>query len=333
MGGPATSNFVPDGRFEGEQQAGEKSLTDHLKNLGDVDWRGVWIREFLAFCEHERLPVDFVSAHPYPTDIPFGHDVDGMRTRPVDSTLRDLQWLRTIVDQSAFPSAEIHLTEWSTSPSARDFAHDFPQSAAYIIKANIEASGLVDSLAYWTFTDVFEEHGAGDTAFHGGFGLINYQGIVKPAFHAYRFLNQLGEEEICRADGFLATRTTSRDACGPSFVTFPPSTPTRRHLPVRSTPPNEPSPLVRRSVAKSKSTTSLRTPPFLVETVDAPHGFALRQWQAMGSPSSPTPDQISLLREFAWDTHRQIVTVKKNGVLHLKLNLAPWAVALIREIE
>ena len=34
----------------------------------------------------------------------------------------------------------------------------------------------MDSLAYWTFTDVFEEHGAGDTAFHGGFGLINYQG-------------------------------------------------------------------------------------------------------------------------------------------------------------
>ena len=64
--------------------------------------------------------------------------------------------------QSAFASAEIHLTEWSTSPSARDFTHDFPQSAAYILKTNIEASGLVDSLAYWTFTDVFEEHGAGD---------------------------------------------------------------------------------------------------------------------------------------------------------------------------
>ncbi len=52
-----------------------------------------------------------------------------------------------------------------------------------------------------------------------------------------------------------------------------------------------------------------------------------------GSPSSPSADQIALLREFAWDTHRQIVGVNKNGVLSLKLNLAPWAVALIREIE
>lgn len=332
VGGPATSNFVPDDRFEGEEQAGEKSVTGHLKHLGDADWQGVWIREFLAFCEHERLPVDFVSAHPYPTDIPFGHDVDGMRTRPADSTLRDLQWLRTIVDQSAFPSAEIHLTEWSTSPSARDFTHDFPQSAAYIIKTNIEASGLVDSLAYWTFTDVFEEHGAGDTAFHGGFGLVNYQGIVKPAFHAYRFLNQLGEEEIWRADGFLATRTSggrlravlchfpAQHADAPPFAssldaaerTLAFGAPVSREMEIHYLPPNS---------------------SYLVETVDAQHGFAFRQWQAMGSPSSPTPDQISLLRDFAWDTHRQIVTANKQGSLRLKLHLPPWAIALIREIE
>ena len=85
------------------RRRGEKSLTNQLKNLGDVEWRGVWIREFLEFCERENLPVDFVSAHPYPTDIPFGHEVEAMRTRPADSTLRDLQWLRRIVNQSAFP--------------------------------------------------------------------------------------------------------------------------------------------------------------------------------------------------------------------------------------
>jgi xylan 1,4-beta-xylosidase len=333
VGGPATSNFVPDDRFEGELQAGEKSVTSHLKDLGEVEWRGVWIREFLTFCEQENLPLDFVSAHPYPTDIPFGHDVDGMRTRPVDSTLRDLQWLRSIVNHSAFPSAEIHLTEWSTSPSARDFTHDYPQSAAYIIKTNIEASGLVDSLAYWTFTDVFEEHGAGDNAFHGGFGLINYQGIVKPAFHAYRFLNQLGDEEIYRANGFLATRTKSDGRLRAVLCHFP-----SEHA---DAPPFASSLAVAEKTLAVGASRSLEidiqhlpsNSAYLVETVDVEHGFALRQWQAMGSPSSPTFDQISLLRDFAWDTHRQIVSTNKHGLLRLKLNLAPWAIALIREIE
>jgi xylan 1,4-beta-xylosidase len=333
VGGPATSNFVPDSRFEGEEQAGEKSLTAQLKHLGEVEWQGVWIKEFLEFCERENLPVDFVSAHPYPTDIPFGHEVDGMHTRPADSTLRDLQWLRRIVDQSAFPAAEIHLTEWSTSPSARDFTHDFPQSAAYILKTNIEACGLVDSLSYWTFTDVFEEHGAGDSAFHGGFGLINYQGIVKPAFHAYRFLNQLGEEEIFRADGFLATRTKSGSRLRAVVCHFPAEH--RTAPPFASTLEAAERTLATGSaISREIEIEDISSDTaFLVETVDAAHGFALRYWQAMGSPSSPTRDQISLLREFAWDTRREIVTVKKDGVFRLKLDLEPWAVSLIREIE
>jgi xylan 1,4-beta-xylosidase len=247
--------------------------------------------------------------------------------------LRDLQWLRNVVDQSAFSSAEIHLTEWSTSPSARDFTHDFPQSAAYIVKTNIEAAGLVDSLAYWTFTDVFEEHGAGDTAFHGGFGLLNYQGIPKPAFHAYRFLNQLGEEEVYRARGFLATRTKERGHLRAIIYHFPPEhsnappfaasieaaertlafgAPIRRDIEIHNLPPN---------VA------------YLLEVVDAQNGFALRNWQAMGSPSSPTCDQISLLRDFAWNTHRQIVNSDKEGSLRLNLCLAPWGVGLLRQID
>jgi Beta-xylosidase len=333
VGGPATSNFVPDDRFAGEEQAGEKSITSQIKDLSAVEWRGVWIREFLEFCDHERLPVDFVSAHPYPTDIPFGHDVDGMRTRAVDSTVRDLQWLRDVVNQSAFPKAEIHLTEWSTSPSARDFTHDFPQSAAYIIKTNIDAIGLVDSLAYWTFTDVFEEHGAGDTAFHGGFGLLNYQGIVKPAFHAYRFLNQLGEEEVYRVNGFLATRKRETGTLRAVACHFPPEHP--------EAPP------FASSIEAAEQTLAVGNPicreieihhlsphaPYLIETVDAENGFAFRQWQAMGSPSSPTRDQTALLRDFGWNTRREIVGVNRNGVMRLQLELAPWAIALLREIE
>ncbi len=133
-----------------------------------------------------------------------------MHARGANATTDDLRWLRTTIDKGPFPKAEIHLTEWSSSASDKDYTHDFPQGAAFVVTANLESSGLVNSLSYWTFTDVFEEHGAGRAAFHGGFGMISYQGIVKPTFHAYRFLNQLGEEEIFRSDGFVATRDKNR---------------------------------------------------------------------------------------------------------------------------
>jgi xylan 1,4-beta-xylosidase len=38
------------------------------------------------------------------------------------------------------------------------------------------------------------------TPFHGGFGLINYQDLKKPAFYAFKFLNELGAQELANAD-------------------------------------------------------------------------------------------------------------------------------------
>ncbi len=50
------------------------------------------------------------------------------------------------------------------------------------------------------FTDIFEESVPPLTPFHGGFGLVNFSGIKKPAFFACKFLNQLGQSELKNAD-------------------------------------------------------------------------------------------------------------------------------------
>jgi xylan 1,4-beta-xylosidase len=55
-------------------------------------------------------------------------------------------------------------------------------------------------MSYWTFTDIFEENGPVPSPFHGGFGMINFQGFKKPSFYAYQFLNRLGEEELISSD-------------------------------------------------------------------------------------------------------------------------------------
>jgi xylan 1,4-beta-xylosidase len=55
-------------------------------------------------------------------------------------------------------------------------------------------------MSYWVFTDIFEENGPRMTPFHGGFGLINYEDLKKPAFYAFKFLNELGSSELVNAD-------------------------------------------------------------------------------------------------------------------------------------
>src|ERR1019366_8685814 len=65
---------------------------------------------------------------------------------------------------------------------------------------------------YWVFTDIFEENGPRMTPFHGGFGLLNYQGIRKPAYYAFQFLNRLGPLELVNpADSSWVSRSASCD--------------------------------------------------------------------------------------------------------------------------
>lgn len=219
LGGPATSSYHPDEAVY-ERLKSKKEIT--AEDFISVECRGPWIEEFLAFCGKEDLPVDFVSSHPYPTSYPIDSDGNGLEiSRPVTCTYTDIQWLKKTIAKSNFAKAEIHLTEWSSSPSPRDNTHDYLQAATYIVKVNLDCVGLSDSLSYWTFTDVFEEGGAGDSIFHGGFGLINFQGIVKPAFHAYRMLHQLGDEELHKEEGVVVTRHSDTNKLVAMLYNYP----------------------------------------------------------------------------------------------------------------
>jgi xylan 1,4-beta-xylosidase len=105
-----------------------------------------------------------------------------------------------MIANSAFPKLELHFTEWSSSYTPADPFHDSYHSAAYILDKLKKCGDAPQSMSYWTFTDIFEESGPRWEAFHGGFGLINYENINKPAFYAYQFLNRLGPTELKDSD-------------------------------------------------------------------------------------------------------------------------------------
>lgn len=328
VGGPATSNFVADGRFDGETQA-ISHLVDVIRpeESEQLPWRPVWVQPFLEYCAAQKLPVDFISTHPYPTDWALDGSGKGRGvTRQVEATPNDLRLLRKLVDASPYPQAAIHLTEWSTTPSPRDYGHDTVPAATYVVKANLESVGLVDSLAYWTFTDVFEEGGAGNTIFHGGFGLINYQGIVKPTFHAYRLLHTLGDEIVMQVPGGIVTRRRDTGRIAALVYHYPAEMPL-------TVPAND------------RQTETIGTPirvrlelgglkpgaPLTIETLDFAHGNALAAWNALGSPASPTREQTQTIRAAGLATLRETVTADAAGRLSLDRELQPWSVVSIRE--
>lgn len=329
-GGPATSNFIADARHDGERYDHSKSRFFPQDKINKQQWKGIWIEEFLQFCEKENLPVDFISCHPYPTDYaldPISNRSKGA-IRYVNSLHDDISWLRKTLAKSKYPDAEIHLTEWSTSPNSRDAMHDNLPPAAYILKTNLDCVGMANSLMYWTFTDVFEEKSAGEIPFHGGFGMINYQGIVKPSFHAYRMLNQLGDEKLYYKDPLFVSRSSESGKMTAVafnypveyFETVPAAGNVRNYM---------------KADEKHLNVTFTGFEPgasIELELLDDSHGNVMNDYKATGSPRSLTQAQTDYLKNKAWDTLKEVIRADEEGKVTIDRTLAPWSCMLIRQL-
>lgn len=162
-----------------------------------------WIPELINFCVRNRVPIDFVSTHDYAVDVGHLDETGGagtIFTRNPRSIYHNVLRIRQQVAASPMPKLEFHLTEWSSSYTPADPLHDSYHSASFILDKIKNAGAAASSMCYWVFTDIFEEAGPRSTPFHGGFGLVNYQDLRKPAFFAYQFLNRLGPTELESSD-------------------------------------------------------------------------------------------------------------------------------------
>src|SRR5690606_38608868 len=142
-------------------------------------------------------------------------------TRHADATRQDLERMREIIADSPYSDVELHITEWSTSPSSRDAIHDTLFAAPYIVRAFLRGESLAESISYWTFTDVFEEGGGGIGPFHGGFGFVNEHGLHKPTFHAMAMLNRLGDRLVHDLPYGAITRSSATGDVSAIFYNYP----------------------------------------------------------------------------------------------------------------
>lgn len=180
-----------------------RSVNPAYKVGGPATAGASWEPEMIAFCEENQVPLDFISTHSYGVDVGFLDEFGGTGTvlSPNEwSVSQDVIQSRKEISESTMPDLELHYTEWSSSYTPADPFHDSYQSASFILNKMKQIGKAATSMSYWVFTDIFEEPGPRYTPFHGGFGLMNTQGIKKSAYHAYSFMNILGSVELENTD-------------------------------------------------------------------------------------------------------------------------------------
>ena len=180
-----------------------KSIDPNLRVGGPATAGAAWIPEFLKHVKQSGAGVDFVTTHTYGVQGGFldenGKEDTKLDPSP-DAIVGDVRRVRAQISVSPFPHLPLYFTEWSTSYTPRDSVHDSYISAAYILSKLKACQGLVQGMSYWTYTDLFEEPGPPTAPFQGGFGLLNPNGIRKPAYFAYKYLHALQGDSLATND-------------------------------------------------------------------------------------------------------------------------------------
>jgi xylan 1,4-beta-xylosidase len=291
-----------------------KSVSGNYRVGGPATAGAAWIPEMIAHAAANKVPLDFVSTHTYGVNQGYLDEfgTTGTVLSPDQGAIsNDVLKNRKEIAASVMPKLDLHYTEWSSSYTPADPTHDSYQQAAYILQKLKQVGSNAQSMSYWVFTDVFEEPGPRFEAFHGGFGLMNMQGIKKPGYFAYQFLNQLGPVELNDRD---AQSTATTDGKGNVQVllwdythTLPQGINNQQYF-IKDLPP------------KSKgqvllSVRGLKPGNYTMAITQAGYkkNDAFTAYIGMGSPKQLNRDQVATLKSVSAHARKRCVSTETDG--------------------
>ena len=209
----------------------------------------------------------------------------------------------------------VYYTEWNTSSNPYDPLHDEPYAAAAVASTVMEANGLVEGYSFWTFSDIFEEHGLPSAPFHGGFGLLNLHGIPKPTYRIFELLHDLGEQQSL-VDGLHETVDCSVVQKESSVTVLL----TNHTTPGHSIETEE----IRIRLKNAREPVGAR-----IRRVDEEHANAKRLWQEMGELEDLSRKDVERLEKASEVVSEKQAVEFDDGILFLKTTLPAHGVAAI----
>lgn len=308
-----------------------KAIDPALRVGGPSTAGAAWVPEFLAHVKQSGAPVDFVTTHTYGVEGGFldekGEQDTKLSASP-DAIVGDVRKVRQQIEASAFPGLPLYFTEWSTSYTPRDSVHDSYVSAAYILEKLRRVQGLVQGMSYWTYSDLFEEPGPPTKPFEGGFGLMNPQGIRKPAWFAYKYLNAIKGQALAADDGqVFAARDGERLAVLAYAWRQPDQTVSNRPFYQRPHPTFDVEPLKVKVAGLKPGSYRLR-----VRRTGYRANDAYSAYIDMGLPKTLTVEQLDQLRGLTEDRPEIEKTVSVRGEAVVDLPMRANDIVLI-ELE
>ncbi len=278
-----------------------KRVNPRLRIGGPATAQAAWADAFIQHCAENHVPVDFVSTHVYGNDK--AKDVFGTTGNiPRDQMVcRAAKKVHDQIKASALPQLPLIWSEFNASYMNEPDVTDALYMGPWLADTIRQCDGLVDSMSYWTFSDVFEEQGVVKRPFYGGFGLIAAGSIPKATYNIFKLLHTLGAERLAIEN---TSALVTRDKDGSlELAVWNLFAPGEAGSPKTVT-------LQFRNLGKRRHA--------YISRVDRDHGDVLPLYEKMGSPRYPTSAQLGELRKSAQLPSPEVRGLK-NGELTLTI--------------
>jgi xylan 1,4-beta-xylosidase len=289
-----------------------KRVNSRLRVGGPATAQAAWVDRFIQHCTDGKVPVDFVSTHVYANDTAeniFGTHEEIPRDQMVYRAVRKVH---EQIKASARPDLPLIFSEYNASYLNEVDVTDSAFMGPWLANTIRLCDGLASIMAYWAFSDVFEEQGVVNRPFYGGYGLMAAGDIPKAAYNDFKLLHQLGDQRIgVDSSSALVTRRANGSLAIAVWNYTPPGD--------KGTPKQ-----VTLSIAGITGESDAQ-----IQVVDRQHGSALAAWKAMGKPDFPSREQQEQLRKAAELGPPEIRALPAASPSTLTLTLEPQSLALI----
>lgn len=268
-----------------------KAVSPRLQVGGPATAQAAWVPEFLTHVHENQVPVDFVSTHVYGNDTApnvLGTNEDVPRDQMV---YRAVKKVHDQIASSPLPHLPLIFSEYGASYSNEPNVTDSPFMGPWFANTIRQCDGLVEDMAYWTFSDVFEEQGVARSSFYGGFGIIAPNNIPKPSLNALTILHKLGNRRIAiNSESALATELPDGSLAIALWNYAPPGGTGPNYTPQPTLPGTPRTFNIQLEHFNAASASTLYR-------VDSRHGNSQALFDQMGRPEDLSADQIASLQK------------------------------------
>lgn len=167
-------------------------------------------RKMVREMKHREIFPDIVTLKIF---VDYTHQMMGERVYQNDSgylyARQFIEKVHCILAEENMPPALLGISEWSNSVSNRNILQDSCARATYIIKFILSIWKLVDMIGFWHCSDAVDTFYDSKKLIYGGGGLLTKDGIKKPSFYAFEFLDKLGRDILKIGNNYIITKDSS----------------------------------------------------------------------------------------------------------------------------